>query len=244
MTRLWPSRGVSALALAALMAALLGRPALAGTTTAGPPVTPDRDLARRWAIEELAGREYAAGRPGLVERALSWLFDHLPQLPSGPASPLVLVAVVALLALAAGYALHRVGGWRGSAVRHNNAAGLFGPTALTAAEHRSAADGAAAQDRWSDAVLERFRAIARELEERAVLSPQPGRTADEVAGEAGRLLPGLSGSLADGSALFDDVCYGGRPGSLAADQRLRALDDQVRAAPIPAPTGPSVGPAR
>ena len=243
MTWFRPACGVSALALAALTAALLSPPALAATAPAGPPVTPDRGLARRWAVEELAGREYSAARPGLVERALTWLFDHFPQLPSGPGSPLVLVAVVALLALAAGYALHRVGGWRGAAVRHT-AAGLFGPTALTAAEHRSAADGAAEQGRWSDAVLERFRAIARELEERAVLAPQPGRTADEVAGEAGRLLPALSGSLAEGSALFDDVCYGGRPGSLQADQRLRALDDQVRAAPMPALIGPSVGLAR
>jgi len=84
-------------------------------------------------------------------------------------------------------------------------------------------------------VVERFRAVARELEERAVLVAQPGRTADELAGEAGQLLPALAGQLAAGSSLFDDVRYGGRTGTPDADRQLRALDEAVRSARPAAP---------
>jgi hypothetical protein len=47
-------------------------------------------------------------------------------------------------------------------------------------DHRASAEGHAVAENWDLAVLERFRAIDRELEERALLSPEPGRTAMEV----------------------------------------------------------------
>ena len=99
----------------------------------------------------------------------------------------------------------------------------------TAAEHRGNADRHAAAGQWGEAVQERFRAIARDLEERAMLSPQPGRTAFELATAAGRELPGLSGDLAAGARLFDDVTYGFVPATQPDDATLRALDDRIRA---------------
>jgi hypothetical protein len=100
----------------------------------------------------------------------------------------------------------------------------------TAAQLRSAADAAAAGGDYSLAVAERFRAIVRDLEERAVLDERPGRTALEVSAEAGRVLLTAARALADGAELFDDVVYGQRPATAADDAAMRAADQQVRAA--------------
>ena len=123
------------------------------------------------------------------------------------------------------WAVLRVGGLRRNAAR--DAAGGLGGTVRTAAEHRAEADRLATEGDWAEAVLERFRAVSRALEEDAVLVPQPGRTADEVAREAGAWLPGLSADLAAGAQLFDGVRYGGRPAGPDADTSLRALDAAV-----------------
>lgn len=194
-----------------------------------PPVTPDRQQAARWAAEELARREYQEARPGLVARALQWLADHFPDLPEGPGSRWVLVVLLGIVAVAAVYAVSRVGIGRVNR-RRRATGGLFGDVARSAAEHRAEADRAAAAGDWSTAVLERFRAVARELEERAVLGDQPGRTADELAREAGTALPDLADRLLGGAQVFDEVRYGGLPGTPAADERLRALDAAVRQA--------------
>jgi hypothetical protein len=79
-------------------------------------------------------------------------------------------------------------------------------------------------------VRERLRAIVRSLEERAVLEPRPGRTADEAASEAGAALPDCAAGLRSAALLFDDVWYGGRPAGPEGDAALRELDDRVRSA--------------
>ncbi|WP_449066361.1 DUF4129 domain-containing protein, partial [Planomonospora algeriensis] len=73
-----------------------------------------------------------------------------------------------------------------------------------------AARGRAAVGRGDQGTL---RAVARDLEERAVVEELPGRTADELAAEAGRALPGFAGELAEAARLFDDVTYGDLPGT-------------------------------
>jgi hypothetical protein len=100
----------------------------------------------------------------------------------------------------------------------------------TAADHRAAAQRHADAQEWGLAVVERFRAIARELEERALLSPQPGRTALEVAQEGGKALPELTSDLLAAAHVFDDVSYGHLTVGPAADQALRALDERLRTA--------------
>ena len=54
----------------------------------------------------------------------------------------------------------------------------------------------------------RLRAVARRLEETAVLDPIPGRTATELAGDASAALPGLKDELRRASDIFNDVNYG------------------------------------
>jgi uncharacterized protein DUF4129 len=194
------------------------------------PVEPDRVEARRLAVTELSRREYQEAEPGVIERILIWLRDFVQGLDLGhnPPARLGMALIVVLIAAAIAYAIHRSGGLRATARRRGDAVLPDRPTA--AADHRAAADRHAAAEEWDDAVRERFRAIARELEERAVLNPQPGRTADELATRAGRELPALAGDLVAAAHRFDDVTYGSLPAGPPDDASLRALDDQVRAA--------------
>jgi len=61
--------------------------------------------------------------------------------------------------------------------------------------------------------------------------------------QAGQLLPGQARGLAAAAALFDEVCYGRRPGSQAGYQHIRELDAAViAAAPRVSPAGqPAAG---
>ncbi|WP_431875162.1 DUF4129 domain-containing protein [Amycolatopsis sacchari] len=194
------------------------------------PVTIDRDAAQRAAEAELSGPEYHVNDPGLVERVLRWLAERLSDLfeaastavPGGPLGLLVLLAVLVLVAVVVRLRVGKV-------ARNVRAPGLvFEDRSRTAADHRQAADQAAAAGDFGVAVRERFRALVRGLEERGVLEALSGRTADEAARDAGRWLPGVRDELAVAARLFDDVHYGERPASAEDHARLAALDEQVR----------------
>jgi hypothetical protein len=101
---------------------------------------------------------------------------------------------------------------------------LGGASPMTAREHRDLARQHAADNDYSNATIEAVRAIAAELEERGVLVPGPARTADELAGEAGRLFPGQAADLAAVAVLFDDVYYGERAGTPGGFARVERLD--------------------
>ena len=121
--------------------------------------------------------------------------------------------------------------WRGGPVRRtaSGATTLFVGRTRSAAEHRRAADQAAASSRWEEAVLERYRAIVRSLEERTILDPRPGRTADEAAADAALVLPLVAADLRAAAQTFDTVAYGGRSASSTDDRFLRELDRAVLA---------------
>jgi hypothetical protein len=72
-----------------------------------------------------------------------------------------------------------------------------------------------------------------------VLVPDPGRTADELAASAGRLLSAHAAALAAAAGLFDDVCYGGQPGTRAGADQLRALEAAVAGTATPRPAVPA-----
>jgi hypothetical protein len=194
------------------------------------PVQPDREQARSWAVEELSRREYQDARPGPLERLVTWFLDALDRLDVGPGAPpfVTIVIVILLVGAFAGYLRYRVGGLHRSARRAGTT--VFSGEQITAAHHREAANRHAAAGQWDQAVVERFRAIARELEERALLSPQPGRTALEVAANGGQALPELATDLRAAARHFDDVSYGHLSVGPSADVALRELDDRLRAA--------------
>jgi hypothetical protein len=198
------------------------------------PVDIPRDDARDAARDELSRSEYHRDDPSLPSRALDWFFDRLGDLLSraGDNSPgggiglvvilLVLIAAIVLLRI-------RLGPLR--AARRRADLPLYGDQGpMSAARHRAAADAHAAEGRWDEAVRERFRAIVRALEERAVLDVRAGRTADEAAAEAGRALPDAAADLRTAAATFDDVHYGGRTADRELDRALRELDARCAAA--------------
>ncbi len=191
-----------------------------------PPVTVPRDPAREAARRELSKRMYHENDPGWFQRALNTFWDWIDDLFSSAASATpggtlgLVVVIVAVLAVI-GALWWRLGTPRRGPV---SAPALFDDRPRSAADHRAAAEAHAAQGHWNQAVQERMRAVVRALEERALLDVRPGRTADEAATEAGRALPDHGDRLRAAARDFDDVTYGGRPGTEQSYRRLADLD--------------------
>lgn len=191
-----------------------------------PPVTIPRDPAREAAERELSKPPYHENDPSLLQRALNRFWEWVDDLftaasgatPGGGFGLLVIVvAVVALLAAL----------WWRLGTPHRaptSAPALFDDRPRTAAEHRAAAEAHAAQGHWNQAVQERMRAIVRALEERALLDPRPGRTADEAAAEASRTLPAHATELHTAAQSFDAITYGGRTATEPTYRQLATLD--------------------
>ncbi|MBT2546611.1 DUF4129 domain-containing protein [Streptomyces sp. ISL-44] len=205
-----------------------------------PPVTTPREPAQEAAERELSKPMYHENDPGLLDRALRKFFEWIDDLfgaASGatPGGALGLVVIVLLAILAVGALWWRLG----APSRIPAGAGvLFDDGIRSAADHRTAAEAHAAAGRWTEAVQERMRAVVRSLEERTVLDPRPGRTADEAAAEAAVSLPDHAGDLRAAARTFDDVTYGGRTADADTYARLRTLDITLdRAKPLL--TGPT-----
>ena len=195
-----------------------------------PPVTPDGPTAQRWAVDELSRPEYHQ-RESLLVRFLHWLaqlFDGVPTLgmPPGWAAVVVVGAVLVVV----GVALLVAGPVRRTR-RVRTERPVFDDSPRSAAELRALADDAAARGAWDEAVVGRFRALVRALEERVVLAEVPGRTADEAARDAAAAFGGrdAAAGLAAAARTFDDVRYGGSHAGPDDDAALRRLDDQLRA---------------
>lgn len=215
--------------------ALAGRPVLLPSGGHGISRQAARQLARR----ELAGAIY---QPPLWQRILRVAASFLTRLfgdasahfPGGWRALIVLLAAALLLAIT-------IFNWiRPSRTRVAAGAVLQGTT-RSARDHRQEAERLAAAGEHGAAIVESMRAIAVELEERGILQPRAGRTADELAAEAAGKLPGQGGELSAAARLFDDVRYGGRPGSAAGYQRVQELDGRIRAGRTTRPAGRLAG---
>lgn len=192
-----------------------------------------RDEARRAAERELSRGIYHQNEPGPVMRAfnavIEWISRFLDRLASGTPGrslgPLVLLVIVLVVVTVV---LWRTGPIRRGARARSAHVELSGD--VSAQEHRRRADEHAAAGRFAEAVRERMRAIVRELEARGVLDPRPGRTADEVAREAGAAVPTIADDLQAAAEVFDEVWYGARPATPQSDALMRQADDRVRRA--------------
>lgn len=189
-----------------------------------------RDEAREAAREELAKDIYQEAQPGLLARALRWLWDQLSNLVDeatvySPGGYVGVLAVIAVLVVVAVVVRLKVGPLARAAAAEDP---LFLGRPRSSRDHRAAAEAHASAGEWAAAVRERLRAIIRSLEERALLEPRPGRTADEAAREAGLVLPDCAEALHIAAREFDDIWYGGREARPEAYYRLRALDDRVQ----------------
>ncbi|OXM67249.1 DUF4129 domain-containing protein [Amycolatopsis vastitatis] len=194
------------------------------------PVDIDRDSARRAAAQELSDPKYRDARPSPLQEAAQWLGEQVEKLLNSVSSVVpggafgLLLLVVLLIVLGVVIRLRT-----GKVARASHADRVvFGGKRQSADDYRRSAAEAAAADRYGDAVRDRFRAVVRALEERALLDARSGRTADEAAAEAGVLLPNVADELRQGARLFDDVHYGGREGTEAAYRALTELDERCR----------------
>lgn len=194
------------------------------------PVQTPRAPAREAAERELSEPAYHEHDPNPLQQALDWFWQRVEELlgaaagasPGGWTGLLAITAIVLLLVVALRLRL--------GALRRTPTTGtpLIPARPRTAAEHRAAAEAHAAHSEWTAAVQERMRAIVVALEERALLTPAPGLTADEAAAEAGRSLPGHAERLRSAAHLFDAVTYGRRPATAEEYDRLSALDTDLK----------------
>lgn len=203
-----------------------------------PPVDIDRDAAREAAERELTKPIYPTG--SLSDRLGAWLDELIYRivtkgdlLPGGWFTIAVLL-IVLVIATVVVIRLAR------KTMRTNRGGDhqLFGSTELSAGRHRDAAQQCAARGEWAAAIRHRLRAIARHLEETGVLTAVPGRTANELARDAGASLPALADELTRAATAFNDVTYGQRPGTPPIYQMISDLDDHLRSRP-----GAGIGPA-
>jgi hypothetical protein len=175
---------------------------------------------------------------GAISRLLNHLYTAGKSFPGGWWS---VVALAALTGLAVALVLARVGPL---ARAHRDAAQVAaGGQPLSAADHRQRAAQLAGAGDYAAAILEAVRGVARQLEERGVLSPRLGRTADEIAAEAGLALPAEAAALHDAAQLFDDICYGERPGTADGYALVRSLDTRLQSARPAEPSEPSTSDA-
>jgi hypothetical protein len=195
----------------------------------------DRDTAREAAERELSKGMYHTGEPGLferlVDRVVGWLDERISAAAGlTPGGMWGLLAVLVVLVAAAALILWRTGPLRRAGARAGVDLNLS--ALLSADEHRRRADAYAVDRRYAEAVRERMRAIVGELEDRGVLEPRPGRTADEVARDAGAIVPTVAADLRSAARLFDEIWYGGRPATAGSDAAMREADQRVRNAQL------------
>jgi hypothetical protein len=207
-----------------------------------PTIDIDRDAAHEAAQRELGKPIYP--KASLTDRIYDWIEELLykiavegSSLPGGWFTLTVLLLLVAVAVVVAVRIARRT-------MRTNRGGryGLFGEHELSSAEHRATAEQCATAGNWAAAIRHRLRAVARQLEETAVLDPVPGRTATELARDAGRALPNLASELSGAANAFNDVTYGELPGTESAYRMVTDLDDHLRfhthaAAPIAVPVG-------
>jgi hypothetical protein len=231
------SAGPLVIAAAARSLTLTGFPAGARPgrgrrlTLTGFPAGARQGIGRR-AGQELARRElsrslYQEAFTTRIWKAIGRFLDRLlsvgASLPGGWWSSVALIAVLVLVLAAVLFWVRPTGSQR------RRAGAVLTDAALSAADHRVLADRRAADGDYTTAIIERMRAVAVLIEERGVLSSQPGRTADELAGQAAHAIPELAADLGPAARLFDDVMYGGRAGAAPGYEMICRLDAAVQA---------------
>lgn len=210
------------------------------------PVDPDDDEARRWLEEELGRGDTPYSEPELpqwLQDLLAWLRDLLggvdvdaptPGADTGGTVGIIIAVALVIAALVVAFAIFGLPRLR----RRSRVTGdLFGEDDDRSSQQiRSAAQQAADAGDFTSAVVEVFRALARDLAERGIVTAFPGTTAREFGRRAAAVFPANAERLDDAARVFDDVRYLGRTGTEEQWMRMSALAAELRAAK--APRGP------
>ena len=195
------------------------------------PATPGAQEAREAAEAELAKPAYHP-TPDLLDWLWHWLREHLDPTAVIPGIPPLLSGLIVLLVLVTCIVLLVVLLRRFRPVgRSRRAARLFDDERDARALAR-AADAAAERGDWDTAVVERFRAIIRSLDERGLIEDYPGMTAREATALASGALKTLGEELTRAAALFDAVRYGEVVSTEEQDAWMRDLARRVDTARV------------
>jgi hypothetical protein len=192
--------------------------------------------AKRAAEAELRKAEYHRDDPSLVERVLQWLVRRFGSLFDGSVAGHATLLLLVALSGAVIFAIVKAGPPRRSVRRPAADDDPLRP--LAARDHRRLAAEFAAAGRRAEAMREWLRAAVQTIEERGVLTPQPGRTGAAVAREAGPVLPAAAAELSAATTAFDEVWFGGRTATDADVTAARAAADGVLTARIERAAGP------
>ena len=187
---------------------------------------PTPDQARAWLEQELHRSGY---QDPWLDSVLRWIGDHLRALLDGVSnlagvSPVItgLMALVVLALLA--WVLPRVR--RESVVAPGDGA-VLEDLRITPRTYRDRAAKAFEDGRYDDAVLDGFRAIAKDMSDRTLLADAPGRTAHEVSLALAQPFPGHADRLAQAANVFDAVRYGHRGATSDHATEVQRLDAEL-----------------
>jgi len=199
----------------------------------GVPVTPDGPQARRWLLDELAKAPYQAAKPTWFDLLAKAVKDWLTSLfvPSNGALAPVLILVLVVVGIALIAVAFLVFGLPRLNRRSAGGGELFGEADRRGADAlRSAAEVAAASGDWTSAIQELFRAVARGLAERTILTVEPGTTAHGFGERAASVFPAERHRLRAAATVFDRVRYLGGAGTREEYAALASLERDLRSA--------------
>jgi hypothetical protein len=189
---------------------------------------PSPAQARKWLSDELQGSSY---HDPWLDSVLRWILSQLRKLLDGANTlangglSLVITLVVALVAIALlVWVLPRV---RRDPVTALPRGPVLADPTITAATYRNLATRALGDRRYDEAVLNGFRAIAKDTSDRTLLDDAPGRTAHEVSLELAQPFPHLADRLAEAANVFDAVRYGHRRATSDQAGQVLELDAEL-----------------
>ena len=189
-------------------------------------LNPTPPQARTWLRQELHRADYQSS---WLDSASRWISEQLRKLLEGAGnlsgvSPVItaLIAVIVIALLV--WVLPRV---RREPVAARAGEAVLDDLTITARRYRDLAAQALREERYDDAVLDGFRAIAKDMSDRHVLDDAPGRTAHEVSLALAAPFPGHAERLARAADLFDAVRYGHRRATAGQAGQIQQLDAEL-----------------
>lgn len=203
----------------------------------------ERDEARRLLEDELTGTQYQRQFSGPLREAIDEFLQWLQQgalsvgvldIPAGPL--VVLLALAAAITVVLLVVRPRLQRSQGTDQQVDIESGI------TAEQLRDRADQHAQAGYYDEAARDRFRALVRSAEERALLGSATGRTATEITVRLAELFGDYAEALQAAAELFNLSRYGSQQLSAGQYEQLRALDAQLAAAEPTGSPGDRQGP--
>ncbi len=192
-----------------------------------PPLDPSPEEAESLLRRELLKPEYHD--QNVLQRILSWIdrriSDGLDAASGAP--PLSTFAAMVVLVLLVGALVWLMTRARATARTERDQRAVLTDERISAAELRARAEQAFAEERFADAVVDAYRALAVRQVERGRLDDTPGATAHEVATALAAEYPHQRPRVDTSAALFDAVLYGDRPASRDQAAGVLSLDDEL-----------------